>query len=205
MKKIGIYSGTFDPVHNGHISFCLEAIKRCELDKVVLLPEEKPRNKANVTDLRHRQAMLESAVRDYDQLEVRVIGQPQFTVERTLPLLTERYAGDQLVFLFGSDIVHGSMGTWPGLRQLFESAELAIGLRGGDTAEKVAATFETFEEKLGIKIDHTLVSGPDAGISSTAVRNTPLQIDGITRDTAEYIALHKLYGSISSGGRGILL
>ena len=44
-KSVGIYSGTFDPVHTGHVAFALEAAQVANLQKVVFLPEETPREK----------------------------------------------------------------------------------------------------------------------------------------------------------------
>ncbi|MEI9913739.1 MAG: adenylyltransferase/cytidyltransferase family protein [Candidatus Saccharibacteria bacterium] len=39
-RKIGIYAGSFDPIHLGHITFALQAIEQAGLDKVYFLPEE---------------------------------------------------------------------------------------------------------------------------------------------------------------------
>ncbi|HEU5121705.1 MAG TPA: adenylyltransferase/cytidyltransferase family protein, partial [Candidatus Saccharimonadales bacterium] len=61
MRRIGIYSGTFDPVHYGHIAFAASAIRACNLDEVVFLPEPQPRYKAGVTDIAHRLALLTMA------------------------------------------------------------------------------------------------------------------------------------------------
>ena len=65
VKRIGIFAGTFDPVHKGHISFALQAIEAAGLDEVVFLPEPRPRHKQSVTDQSHRIAMINLAIKAY--------------------------------------------------------------------------------------------------------------------------------------------
>jgi nicotinate-nucleotide adenylyltransferase len=69
-NRIGIYSGTFDPVHSGHISFALQSLKAAKLDKVYFLPERRPRNKQQVEHFGHRVAMLKRAIKPYPEFNV---------------------------------------------------------------------------------------------------------------------------------------
>src|SRR4051812_4657029 len=96
MKRIGIYAGTFDPVHSGHVSFALQALKAAELDKVYFLPERRPRNKQHVEHFGHRTAMLKRAAQPHSQFEVLEMVDISFSVERTLPKLQKQFEGDQL-------------------------------------------------------------------------------------------------------------
>lgn len=56
--KVGIISGTFDPVHDGHIAIAQLAINNLGLDEVWFMPERSPRSKQNVTSYDHRLKML---------------------------------------------------------------------------------------------------------------------------------------------------
>jgi nicotinate-nucleotide adenylyltransferase len=48
MKKIGIFAGTFDPIHEGHVAFAQAVLADLSLDKIYFLPERQPRRKTNV-------------------------------------------------------------------------------------------------------------------------------------------------------------
>ncbi|HVI69805.1 MAG TPA: adenylyltransferase/cytidyltransferase family protein, partial [Magnetospirillaceae bacterium] len=63
MKRVGVFSGTFDPVHRGHLAFALSAQKRAQLDTVVFLPEHSPRGKIAVGSFTHRLEMLRLATK----------------------------------------------------------------------------------------------------------------------------------------------
>src|SRR5688572_2239805 len=133
MTRIGVFSGTFDPVHRGHVAFALAALKQCALDKVVLLPERSLRGKLGVSDFKHILHMLRLAVRPHRKLSVLALDDRQFTVGHTLPQLQEKYEGAELVLLLGSDVVQTFGFRWPGIDTLLSSVELAITTRAGES------------------------------------------------------------------------
>jgi nicotinate (nicotinamide) nucleotide adenylyltransferase len=141
MSRLGIYAGTFDPVHVGHITFAMQAVVAAGLTRVYFLPERRPRDKSQVEHFGHRVAMLRRALRPHPQFEVLELVDVSFSVERTLPFLQQQFAEDQLVFLFGSDVVAG-LADWPHVDQLLKSAELVIGLRHNDDPATVRHTIE---------------------------------------------------------------
>src|SRR5271170_320213 len=100
-KRIGIYSGTFDPVHSGHVAFALQAMKDARLDLIYFLPERRPRHKQGVAHFAHRIAMLKHAARPYRNFKVMELTDISFLPERTIPKLCREFSGHQLVFLFG--------------------------------------------------------------------------------------------------------
>lgn len=187
MKRIGIFSGTFDPVHRGHIAFALAAARQAKLDKVVLLPERSPRGKFGVGDFTHRVKMLRLAVRPHRKLSVMTLDDPQFTVSRTLPALQARYNPAALVLLLGSDVVRTFGFRWPGLDTLLAQVEFAISLRAGEQEEEM----QSFLAGLGKPVRATVVAGPHAHLSATEVRRGNLQgLEPLVRD---YILQHELY------------
>lgn len=189
--KVGVFSGTFDPVHSGHVAFCLEAKRVCGLDRVVLLPEQNPRGKENVTSLEHRIAMLELATKDYPDLEVLTLNSSRFTVEETLPELRRLFPDDELTLLLGSDVVNALAGGWPGIKDLCKKMKLVIGLRHGATKEAVDQTMEHLQHELGIAIDYRCIESPEAQAASTKLRG----VEHSDPRVAAYIAKHKLYGA----------
>lgn len=136
MSRIGIYAGTFDPVHAGHIAFALQAIDAAKLDKVYFLPERRPRAKQQVEHFGHRVAMLSRALKPHPRLEVMELVDVSFSVERTLPFLARKFPDDSLVFLFGSDVVPG-IAAWPKADRLLKDNEFVFGLRHDDKREHI--------------------------------------------------------------------
>ena len=135
-KRIGIYSGSFDPVHAGHISFALQAVEQAKLDKVYFLPERRPRYKQGVEHFGHRVAMLKRASKPHAKLGVLELEDVSFTMERTLPKLQKRFVDKQLVFLFGSDVAQ-QLPTWPKAKNLLGSSELVVGVRKESILEHI--------------------------------------------------------------------
>src|SRR5688500_13565413 len=114
--RIGIFPGTFDPVHQGHVAFCLEALRVCKLDEVLLLPERVPREKQNVADFSRRRSLLQDAVSARPALHVMVLNSDQFTVKETLPELQRKLGDAELTLLVGSDVVRTFLYRWEGLK-----------------------------------------------------------------------------------------
>jgi nicotinate-nucleotide adenylyltransferase len=127
-RRIGIYAGTFDPVHAGHITFALQALAAAELDKLYFLPERQPRHKQGVEHFGHRVAMVRLAVKPHPQCAVLELPDINFSVARTLPRLRKQFGTAQLVFLFGSDVIP-RIQDWPDANQLLNDNELVVGLR----------------------------------------------------------------------------
>lgn len=145
MARIGIYAGTFDPVHSGHIAFALQSLKAAQLDKVYFLPERRPRNKQQVEHFAHRVAMLKRALKPYPEFAVLETVDISFNVDRTLPKLQQRFKKSELIFMFGSDVVAG-ITEWPHSDKLLKSSELVVGLRFKDdrnTIHKIVEEWPT--------------------------------------------------------------
>lgn len=129
MKRIGVFSGTFDPVHKGHISFALQALEAAGLDKVIFVPEPKPRHKHDVTHQSHRIAMIKLAIKAYPKLGLLELPDKQFTVGTSLPRLIQKYPDAQLLMLIGTDVL-GHISVWPNTRQLLKKVGLVVAVRG---------------------------------------------------------------------------
>lgn len=144
MARLGIYAGTFDPVHAGHITFALQSLSAAKLDRLYFLPERRPRNKQQVEHFGHRVAMLKRATQPYKQFAVLELVDVSFSVERTLPYLKQQFPQDELVFLFGSDVVAGLAG-WPHADKLLAGNEIVIGLRGPDDRQSIHKIVESWQ------------------------------------------------------------
>ncbi|HEX5744003.1 MAG TPA: hypothetical protein VFX84_00950 [Candidatus Saccharimonadales bacterium] len=198
MKKTlraGIYAGTFDPVHSGHIAFALQALKAAGLDKVYFLPERRPRGKRQVEHFGHRAAMLGSALEPHPQLEVLELEDTNFSVNRTLPRLRKHFPGAELAFLFGSDVARG-LADWSGAERLLKDAEIIIGIRSRDRRDDVRRAVEAWP--VGPK-SVLIFDSPAPDVSSGIVREALRrggQAPGLLTSVERYSGHHWLYVSI---------
>ena len=196
MKRIGIYAGTFDPVHAGHVTFALQAITAAHLDKVYFLPERRPRDKQHVEHFGHRVAMLNRAAAPHPQFDVLELVDVSFSVERTLPQLRKQFPDAQLVFLFGSDVIP-SLADWPKAERLLADSELVIGLRAQDSRETMHAIIEAWPVQ---PMAVTLFPSHAPDISSGRVREalrTRKPAQGLLTSVERYSDRNWLYVSLA--------
>jgi nicotinate-nucleotide adenylyltransferase len=142
-RRVGIYAGTFDPIHGGHISFALQSLAAANLDVVYFVPERKPRDKRHIEHFAHRVAMIKRAIKPHKKFAILELVDGSFNIQRTLPKLYKHFPGDELVFLFGSDIIPG-LASWPHADKLLTMHELVIGLRNQDSRPKLHALIEAW-------------------------------------------------------------
>jgi nicotinate-nucleotide adenylyltransferase len=108
LKRVAVFGGTFDPVHEGHLSIARKLLDVFRLDNFVFIPAfhapHKPDRKP--TSAFHRFAMLTIATEDDTKISVSTLelekGTPRYSVE-TIPELKEIYAGSKLFFVIGAD------------------------------------------------------------------------------------------------------
>lgn len=170
MRRIGIYSGTFNPVHKGHFAFAAEAMRVCGLDEVAFAPEHSPRGKQNVANLPYRIELIRQEISKAANMRVIELKSPRFTVQDTLPEIKDMFAGAKLTLLIGSDVVKTLLRRWENLDTLLTDVALAIGMRGDDRKEDVAETMACLEKKYGLPVKYTIVQAPFSDISSTLIR-----------------------------------
>jgi nicotinate-nucleotide adenylyltransferase len=195
MLRIGIYAGTFDPVHAGHVTFALQALQAAKLDKVYFLPERRPRGKQHVEHLGHRVAMLRRAAAPHPQFEVLETVDVSFNVERTLPRLQREFEGSELVFLFGSDVL-SNLQSWPKVERLL-AHELVIGLRHQDDHDGARQMIEAWPIQPKAV---TMFASYAPNVSSGRVREALRQrksAAGLLTSVERYSDRHWLYVSLA--------
>ncbi len=124
--RTGIFGGTFDPPHIGHLIAAQDAGTELALDRVLFVPAAEPPHKQgqNITSASIRLEMLEAALRDQARFEICTLelqrAGPSFTVD-TLRALHERWPDQELYLLIGADQAH----TLPSWREPQHIARLA--------------------------------------------------------------------------------
>lgn len=165
-RRIGVFGGTFDPPHLGHLIVARDVAEELELDRVMLVPAARPPHKrtAALTDSRLRLAMVRAAVGgdpalEASDVEVERAG-ASYTVD-TLRQLRESHAGAALFLLLGADQWR-DLGSWREPREVGRLATLAVMARSG---EAPAAPHP------GLGLDCTPVPVTRLDLSSTDIRN----------------------------------
>lgn len=108
MKRIAYFGGTFDPVHNGHLTIARAVIQQFDLDKFFMMPAFHAPHKPErpPTSAYHRYAMLSLAVQNDSQILISALelekGERRYTID-TLPELQIRHSDDQVFFVMGAD------------------------------------------------------------------------------------------------------
>ncbi len=105
--RLGIFGGTFNPVHSGHLRTAEEARYKLRLDKVIFVPAGNPPFKErNAVAASHRYAMATLAAasnKDFIVSDFEAVRQGKSYTVDTLEMLCKRYPGDELFFILGSD------------------------------------------------------------------------------------------------------
>ena len=108
-KRIAMFGGTFNPIHNAHINLALAFIKKLKLDKLLLIPTGVPPHKTDLDIIygEHRLNMCRLAVQDYKKIEVSDIevkrGGKSYTAD-TLRQLKEIYPDSEFFVIMGADM-----------------------------------------------------------------------------------------------------
>ncbi len=189
--RIGIYSGTFDPVHAGHIAFALQAATAAGLNRVYFVPERAPRGKRHVTHYAHRVAMIRRATRPYTQLDVLELEDKTFSVAHTLPRLRRDFPQSELVYLCGSDVI-AHMAQWPHVARFLQQVELCVGRRGNETQLSIEQMLKTLPPPLRV----TFFDSHAPAVSSSQVRAALREkrgVRGLLASVKVYAAQEWLY------------
>ena len=202
--RIGIYGGTFDPPHNGHIAAAKAAMGQLALDKLLLIPTFIPPHKALPVGAaspaqRHDMAVLATAElgKKAEVLDVELErGGPSYTWE-TLHLLRERYPEDELWLLMGSDMFL-TLQDWREPQQVMALARIGAFSRLESGEEAAFARQKAFLER-EYGADVTIIPNPQVvELSSTEARQTLAQGDGadiLPAAVYGYILRERLYGT----------
>lgn len=194
MRRIGLFGGSFDPVHLGHVALARAALDGLGLDEVLWIPAGQPWQKSRrLESAEHRAAMVALAIAGeprfrLERCELNRRG-PSYTIDtvRELQQAVGMVAVDWLL-LIGEDQYAG-LPTWQGWRELLQRVTLAVARREAALAVP-AALAAVPHRRLEIPM-------PAMDVSSTEVRRraaSGLRLDAmVPPEVARYIASHGLY------------
>ena len=134
-EKIGLYGGSFDPIHNGHLILARDAMERLGLNRVIFLPARISPHKVNrpPASAEARCEMLAAAVQgepffEMDACEIEREG-PSFTID-TVHLYRERFPEARIYYFIGDDNLP-ELESWKEIAQLRQLVQFVVLSRVG--------------------------------------------------------------------------
>ena len=196
--RIGVFGGTFDPIHMGHLVAAEESWAQLELERVVFVPAGLPPHKLDevITPAEHRLAMVELAIASnphftLSRVDIDRFG-PCYTVD-TIEILRAKWGPEaEIYFIMGSDSL-GEILTWHKPERLIRLCRLAVVKRPSYEVD-----MEELERCLpGITMRVKFINSPTLNISSTDIRRRvreglPIKYQ-VPEAVERYIYEHGLY------------
>lgn len=201
MKRIGVFGGTFNPVHNGHIKLAQTYIDALSLDRLLVIPTHLPPHKTDA-------ALIDGAAR-LEMCRLAFAGNPICAVDDmelrrpdksytadTLEALRERFPDDERYLIMGSDMFDTLL-AWRRWERIFELAIICVGAREPGMRPALEVRRAALEEK-GARC--VIVDLEPVPVSSTEVRRRVCAgqpLGGMVPDAvAAYIVRNRLYSGL---------
>ena len=199
MERIGIYGGTFNPPHIGHIQAAQQALTALKLDRILLIPDRIAPHKEipeGSPTPQQRLDMLHLAVKNCPGLEVSDIELRREGVSytfQTVAQLKQQYPNAELVLLMGTDMFL-SFPNWKNPDEILKIASLGVFCRGEKGEAAAIKVRKTEMEAMGAKVD--LVDNDVINISCTQMRRLlafRCAASFLPEGVLDYIREHRLY------------
>jgi len=195
--RLGIFGGSFDPVHNGHLALARACQRQTALDEVWFMP-------TSVQPLKQRGPQATDAQR-VDMLRLAIQSEPSWSVSTleidrgglsytvdTLRQLQQELPSAVLFFLLGADAVQDAP-NWRSPREIFALATPLVVRRAGQPEASLA----TLRAMCAANKQPRLVEMPAIDASSTEIRRRAASGESlgdlVPATVADYIAVHRLY------------
>jgi len=199
-KKTGVFGGSFDPVHLGHLGLAKDAITEAGLDKVIFVPAKLQPFKLDkkVTPGEDRLAMLKLAIEGIEGLEV---SEYELNSDRisytylTLRAMSEILGNEtKMYFITGTDSFL-KIKEWKNAEELLRDFSYIVGARPGYKKDELKISIEEVQQEYGTEV--IVINNTEFDISSTEIRNRleagERADDLIPAEVERYIRKHDLY------------
>lgn len=198
-KRIGILGGSFNPVHNGHISMAYIALYEFMLGEVIFLPLGVPPHKPSecIAPACHRIEMLKLAISSENRFSLSTIETERdgitYTAD-TLELIARGNTDTDYYYIIGADTLF-ELESWKRIDRIMTLTHFICILRPGHEKPLIMHCADRLNKKYGYKIHLSQDRGPD--ISSSLVRMMAKEnklLEGLVPKTvADYIVNNRLY------------
>ena len=198
-KKIAVYGGGFDPIHNGHIEIVNILLEKYQMDKVYIVPTVIPPHKSGlVASIKDRMKMIFLAI---DKLSRNIVvsdfelrnKSTSYTVT-TMKYFRDKYPDDEIFFITGSDIF-STIKTWHKYSELLHLTKFIIFQREpypeSFLEENIGLLYHDWTQEGTVIFDDSKISP----ISSTEMRSYP-KSENLDESVLKYIEKNNLYNTM---------
>jgi nicotinate-nucleotide adenylyltransferase len=193
MKRIGLFGGTFDPIHMGHLRAAENAREALSLDSVHLIPAGAPPHRTGLkSSPLDRYAMVALATSGHpafvaSDVEVQRQG-PSYTVD-TVTAMRTLYPTDELILIVGSD-AFGEISSWKEHDRIFSMCRIAVVHRPGEVPRSEMALELTGERVYWVEAAGLPISATDVRRRASEGRSVRYLVPDLV---ADYIGKRGLY------------
>jgi nicotinate-nucleotide adenylyltransferase len=205
MQKLGIFGGTFNPIHCGHLRIAETALKQVQLDRVIWVPAHFPPHKpqADLAAFQHRLAMVKQAIACNPAFVCSEIEQRRTSASYAIDTfldLQAQYSDCRWFWVLGIDAFQ-SLPRWRGRQKLADCCQWLVAPRSSGDGSASAPGKRVVEQMQAedIAVDWQLLQMQPLMVSSSLVRQhyrDRRPISGLVPDVVQtYIATHQLYSN----------
>lgn len=210
-RKVGLFGGTFDPVHKGHVAVAEYVLDQVPLDDIYFIPAPHPPHKSHIAaPFHHRVAMLELALEHHQACHISLIESeydgPSYTIHTVRKFKEQK--NERYVLIIGADSLVDLPG-WYQADQLIRSVDFIVVSRHGVDHDKVknalhrldaSYTYDSATQLYHLEDGHFIryLDGVHWPVSSSALRNQLAKGDRVSmidNKVLSYIHKHHLYCS----------
>ncbi|WP_311530734.1 nicotinate (nicotinamide) nucleotide adenylyltransferase [uncultured Anaerococcus sp.] len=189
--RIGLYGGTFDPIHIGHLIVMENVINYMNLDRIIILPSSNPPHKKDkkITEVNTRVEMVSEAIKDNDKIILSTFESTDQVIRYThdtIKYFTDSLKEHEIFYIMGEDSFM-TIDTWKNYKYILDSNIIVFSREGIDPHSKLV------DKVKKIRKDNPnifLVNSLNINISSTLIRSLvkdEKSIKYLVKDEVDYI------------------
>lgn len=192
-KRVGLFGGTFDPIHYGHLMLAENAYDSLKLDEVLFVVSGKSYLKSNVSKAKDRLSMTSLAISDNPHFALSTVETDRgedvdsYSYETILTLKSHNPDTDYY-FMVGADSFT-YMDQWKKPDAIFENTTVTVAFREGSSIEELKNKAKEYKEKYK-NVNIEFLPFMNIGISSTDIRNRVREGRTIRYLTPEAVSLY---------------
>ena len=173
MNKLGLFGGSFDPIHNGHLHIARAFADELALDSVIFLPAGEPYHKnAPRTPAAQRLAMVEAAIADDSRFaasDVDMVREGATYSVDTVQIFRQHFANAELWWLMGMDSLL-QLHTWKNWRTFARLTHIAVAAREGQLLDHAPRELRDWLGEALQQGSLKILAAPLRDVSSSAIR-----------------------------------
>lgn len=160
---VGVYAGSFDPIHAGHLAFALAAQQQLSLQRILFVPERQPQQTRSAPEhYAHRCAMIRRALRPHNRLALLELPDRHLNLN-SLPRLRRTVKSAEIVLLVGAE----TLLTHQELPAIYNQLNLVVAVASRAEQRRV----QQYLAKAGVSLDTRYISIARPRVSSRLIRH----------------------------------